>query len=227
MTVIFVVATLIVLLTLDWVQNRHTQVRIEEAPKPLPVTGLFVAPSAASPHVAGFALPDALRYHPGHTWALRESSEFVRVGLDDFAARLIGSADKIELPKFGQWIRQGQKLCAFERDGNRAELLSPIEGVVTDVNLSVSRDPSLAIKDPYGDGWLLGVQAPDIKTNFKNLLGGSVARQWMEEAAARLRSRVPALAGEVAQDGGLAVKDLTREMPGESWKSLTVEFFQN
>jgi hypothetical protein len=48
----------------------------------------------------------------------------------------------------------------------------------------------------------------------------------MEEAAARLRGRFPALAGAVAQDGGLAVADVTAGMPaGGSWPELTREFF--
>jgi len=223
MTVIFVIATLVLLLTLDWVQSRHTQIHTTEDIEALRAAEPFVPPT----HVAGFAMPDHLRYHPGHTWALRESSDFARVGLDDFAARLIGSADKVELPKFGQWIRQGQKLCAVERDGKRAELISPIEGVVTDVNLAVAQNPSLALKDPYGNGWLIGVQAPDMKTSFRNLLNGTVARQWMEEAAARLRTRTSALAGAMAQDGGVAVKDMIRELPEENWTVLTAEFLDN
>jgi hypothetical protein len=39
--------------------------------------------------VTGFALPDNLQYHPGHTWALAESPNLVRVGIDDFGARLV------------------------------------------------------------------------------------------------------------------------------------------
>jgi len=175
--------------------------------------------------VGGFELRGKLHYHPGHTWALAESPTMVRVGLDDFAARLIGKIEEIILPKRGQWIRQGQKIVTVLRDGSKAELVSPIEGEVTGVNEAVFADKALPGRDPYGGGWLLTVQAPDAKTSFRNLLSGTLARRWMEEAASRLRVRMPAPAGAVAQDGGLAVDDLVGHLPDQAWGAVVREFF--
>src|SRR5437764_11698782 len=67
-----------------------------------------VAPRPQPGMVGGFQVPDNLRYHPGHTWALSESPSLVRVGMDDFASKLTGKAERISLPQRGQWIRQGQ-----------------------------------------------------------------------------------------------------------------------
>jgi hypothetical protein len=61
--------------------------------------------------------------------------------------------------------------------------------------------------------------------NFRNLFGGTLARLWTESAALQLRNRMPALAGAVAQDGGVAVDDLTAHMPDEDWAKITREFF--
>ena len=47
----------------------------------------------------------------------------------------------------------------------------------------------------------------------------------MAEAASRLQMRVPTLAGAVAQDGGVAVHDLTVQLPTEKWGEITREFF--
>src|SRR5436305_9326661 len=55
--------------------------------------------------VGGFKVPENLRYHPGHTWALSESPSLVRVGMDDFAAKLTGKLEHATLPNRGQWIR--------------------------------------------------------------------------------------------------------------------------
>jgi glycine cleavage system H protein len=175
--------------------------------------------------VAGFRVPERLRYHPGHTWALNESPNLVRVGMDDFASKLIGKVERIALPQRGQWIRQGQKMATIFRDGATVDMVSPIEGAVADVNDTVASDPRLAQNDPYGEGWLVTVQSPDAKTNFRNLLGGALARWWTEESAGRLQRKVPVLAGALAQDGGVAVNNLTDQIPDQEWASIAKEFF--
>ena len=175
--------------------------------------------------VGGFRVPENLRYHPGHTWALNEGPSLVRVGLDDFASKLIGKVERIQLPQRGQWIRQGQKIATIYRDGAAVDMVSPIEGSIADVNDTVARDPKLAHKDPYGEGWLLTVQSPDAKTNFRNLLGGAMARWWTEESAGRLQRKLPVLAGALAQDGGVAMDNLTDQIPDQEWATIAKEFF--
>jgi glycine cleavage system H protein len=218
MTVLLILATFALFLTMDYFYGR------KRAVQPVFATGDQV-PRLRPAIVAGFDVPENLRFHPGHTWALGESPNLVRVGLDDFAARLIGKVDRIHLPQRGQWIRQGQKLATIYRNGAGVEMVSPMEGIVTDVNQAVTLDPELARRDPYGEGWLITVQAPDAKTNFRNLLGGAIARKWMEEAAARLRGRLPTMAAAMAQDGGVAVDDLTAHMPEQAWAELARGFF--
>ena len=69
------------------------------------------------------------------------------------------------------------------------------------------------------------MQAPDSKINFRNLMGGTLARLWTESSALKLRNRMPMLAGVLAQDGGVAVDDMTANMPSQDWATLTKEFF--
>lgn len=223
MTVILVLATFIIFLLIDYLYSRRRAVQpaVELVPEAIP------APRLQPGLVAGFKLPDNLRYHPGHTWALQESPNLVRVGMDDFAGRLVGKIERILLPQRGQWIRQGQKICTMQRDDSKVEMVSPIEGIVNAVNEAVAEDAELARRDPYGEGWLVTVQSPDAKINFRNLLGGAVARKWMEEAAARLRlrMRMTTMTGVLAQDGGVAIDDVSTHLPKEIWTELAREFF--
>jgi glycine cleavage system H lipoate-binding protein len=186
-----------------------------------------VAPRLQPALVGGFAVPENLRYHPGHTWALSESPNLVRVGMDDFASKLTGTVENITLPQRGQWIRQGQKMCTLYRDDVAVDMVSPIEGTVAEINQALMSDPKLALRDPYGEGWLVTVQSPDAKTSFKNLLGGPLARWWTEESASRLQHRMPMpmAMGALAQDGGVAINDVANQIPGQEWLSLAKEFF--
>ena len=122
-------------------------------------------------------------------------------------------------------IRQGQKIWTIHRDGASVDMVSPIEGSVADVNDAVTRDPKLALKDPYGEGWLLTVQSPDAKTNFRNLLGGALARWWTEESVGRLQKRMPAALGALAQDGGVAMDNLMAQIPDQDWVAIAKDFF--
>jgi len=175
--------------------------------------------------VAGFRVPDNLKYHPGHTWAVAETPNLVRVGIDDLAAKLTANSDNVKLPQRGQWIRQGQKIFTMFRNGKEVGLVSPIEGTVVDVNDQVTRKPALANEDPYGEGWLIRVNSPDANTNFRNLLGGSIARRWMDEAAARLRTLTAAPAAAFAQDGGVVLDNVLDHLPAGEIEKIEGELF--
>jgi glycine cleavage system H protein len=226
MTVILVLITFVAFLVIDHFYSKRHVVQPILAEAAAKSTGEVVrAPRLQPSLVAGFQVPENVRYHPGHTWALSESPNLVRVGLDDFAAHLLGKIESVALPQRGQWIRQGQKVWSFLKDGKKVDMVSPIEGSVTDINEAVVRDPELARRDPYGEGWMVTVQAPDAKTNFRNLLGGALARSWMEEASVRLQRRMPQLAGALAQDGGVAADDLSAAVPDGEFEQITHEFF--
>jgi len=222
MTVIMVLLTFAIFLAIDYVRSQKQLAKQSTVPSVLREVPSHVVPNV----VAGFQVPENVRYHGGHTWALSESRELVRVGMDDFASKLIGRIDSISLPQRGRWVCQGQKVWTICRDGKSVDMVSPIEGTVSDVNEAVVRDPELARRDPYGEGWLVTVQAPDSKINFRNLLGGALARMWTEDSALRLRKRMPiAMSAALAQDGGVAVDDVSAHLPNEDWATLTKEFF--
>ena len=96
-------------------------------------------PRFGGDYVDGFLVPETLSYHTGHSWLVRERKNVVRVGADEFAAALPGKIEKIELPKPGHWIRQGQKVISFFRDGEKTEMVSPTEGEVMAVNTRSAR----------------------------------------------------------------------------------------
>jgi glycine cleavage system H protein len=221
MTVVLVVLTLAIFILIDYAWSRK-RVMVTE---PKTLGNRSPMPKAQPECVSGILLPANIRYHPGHTWALRESPTLVRVGIDNLAARMIGRAESILLPRRGQWIRQGQKIFSIFKDGTKTELVSPIEGEVTSVNEAVVKAPILLNSDPYGDGWLLTVISPDAETNFRNLLGGDLARQWMEEEESRLSAKMPAPSAVAARDDGNETSNLSLRASSQGWAELTREFF--
>ena len=111
MTVIMVLLTFAIFLLIDYVRGQK-----QTAKQPVVVHAIReAAPRVVPAMVAGFEVPENVRYHAGHTWALSESSELVRVGIDDFASKLIGKIESIALPQRGRWVRQGQKIWTIFR----------------------------------------------------------------------------------------------------------------
>jgi glycine cleavage system H lipoate-binding protein len=173
----------------------------------------------------GFEVPQDYCFHPGHSWVRDEGRQNARVGIDAFAGNLIGKIDSIEMADLNRWIRQGQKFCTIVREGRSIDLLSPVEGVLISVNHEVLKNPDLAIEDPYKDGWLGVIKAPELVTNTKNLLQGPVVPAWMQNSLARLGGMLQQLTPALAQDGGLPIKGLLFQVDSDVQQQLVNEFF--
>jgi len=219
MTVILVLVTFSIFILLDWVINRR------KAPQVAAARSHTASRSLDQEYIEGFRVPEQVGYHPGHSWAMQERRNLVRVGIDDFAAALAGHVERIELPKPGQWVRQGQKVWSLFRDGETTEMVSPTEGEVIEVNAEVAANPELLRTDPYGKGWLALVHVPDEESTTRNLVPKGLVRSWMREAVGRLYALQPQLAGAAAADGGLPTEDLLATLPDSNWRQVTSEFF--
>jgi glycine cleavage system H lipoate-binding protein len=174
---------------------------------------------------AWFALTDGYHFHPGHAWAAPTDGDIVTVGLDDFAATLVGPPDGIELPAVGADVRQGEPGWSVQAGDRTLTMLSPIEGQVVAVNQSVLETPRLAADDPYGQGWLLKVRAPNRKASLKNLLSGELASVWMRLATDRLQRLPAAGLGVVMADGGTPVRGFGRALGPDEWQAVARDFF--
>jgi glycine cleavage system H protein len=219
MTVLLVLAFFVAFIGLDYLLNRRKAMAV------VPVASSEALPAMEGNYVDGFYTPETVSYHSGHSWLVRERKNVVRIGADEFAAALAGKVDRIELPKPGQWIRQGQRVLTFFRNGQKTEMVSPTEGEVLEVNAELVGNPGMMREDPYGKGWMLTIHVPDEENTTRNLVPKRLVRDWMRESVERLYAHQPALAGAVAADGGRPADDLLAAMPNVDWKAVTGEFF--
>jgi glycine cleavage system H protein len=197
MAVLLVLATFLVFLLIDWILNRKKAITIQNEPVQTEAPALL-----SSGSVEGILVPDQLRYHPGHTWCVAERPQFVRVGADALAASVISSPDRIDLPKPGRWLRQGQRAWSVYCGSQRIDMVSPVEGEVMEINPDVANRPELLCSDPYGCGWLLKVTVPDAQSTERNLLPKSLVRAWMKEAVQSVRARQRTVGNVMVAGGG-------------------------
>jgi glycine cleavage system H protein len=185
------------------------------------------AAATAAPVVAGVTLPEGLSYHPGHAWAVDAGNGRIRVGLDEFAASLLGGMQKLDVPQRGRWFRQGEKGWTIHTERGEVAMLAPAEGEIVAINEKAISDPDSVARDPYGAGWLLEIFSPDVQVSFRNLLTGAFARRWMEESVAELRQAITPGALATALDGGTISPRVGTELPPERWREVTRQFFRS
>ncbi len=219
MSILFVLLTFLLILTVMYFRRPEAAASTLQT---APVKKL-AAPLIAK--AAGFEAPEEYCFHPGHTWVVDEGRQNARVGIDAFAGNLIGKIDSIEIADLNRWVRQGQPLCTITRDGRSVEMLCPVEGVLTSVNHEVLKNPNLIVDDPYRNGWLCEIKAPEMSTNVRNLLRGAIVPGWMQNSLARVAGMVQQMNPALAQDGGLPVKGLLFQVDANAQQQLVKEFF--
>jgi glycine cleavage system H lipoate-binding protein len=170
-----------------------------------------------------FALPEGFHFHRGHTWVQPEKDGVMRVGMDDFAQRLLGAPDALLLPAVGTRLSGGDPGWRTQVDGHTVDVLSPLEGVVTEVNPEVQSAPEKICEDPYGSGWLLKVRTEKPRRVLKNLMPYELARDWMAETTQLVSRMAGPELGAVLQDGGRPVSGFVRPLGGERWADLAAE----
>ena len=123
--------------------------------------------------VFGFQVPTSIYYlHRGHTWAVLEDTGQVRVGLDAFSQKILGPADELKLPEIGRIYYQDHVCMALLREGHKASVEAPVDGVIEAINPKVRQRPGLIHDDPYGEGWLFTINPNNLQRNLENLFYG-------------------------------------------------------
>ena len=175
--------------------------------------------------VGGFMVADGYYYHKGHSWARIEHGGFVRLGIDDFAWRLLGATD-ISLPKIGTKLKPNQTGWSIKREELAAEVLTPMSGIVMATNQEALRHPDFSKKDPYGKGWLVVIDpVSGLKKKTKSLLFEQKAVSWLNAEVKKLEEMVMNVYGvPLAATGGEIVDDIFGNLHDLKWEDLVHTF---
>ena len=169
------------------------------------------------------SLPQNLYYHQGHIWVEPEQSNVAKIGMDAFAMKLLSRTRFADLPRVGASLEQGEKGWKMNWNSTTIDVLSPVAGEVLEVNQEVLDNPWLVDRVSYGEGWLLKVRVPKMKSNLAHLLSGKLATVWMEETTKDFY-RKAAYKKDGASTKQLSIKEIAEALPEEKWKELAQEF---
>ncbi len=213
MVAILFILTVIVFLTIDYIMKRKAQTQQAAEVTPEPVIKEKPVSIVSSTY-----------YHPTHSWA-KVTDDVVTVGIDEFAKKVFGRSNRIDVPKVGSYLQQGQPAWKLYRDKRKLTQSAPVEGNVVDVNEKLLKDPSKINEATNGDGWILKIKPFSLRKNLKNLLHGETAKRWLENARAQFVTRYATEVGPVCQDGGELIENAGDLLTDEEWNEVLDEFF--
>jgi CheY-like chemotaxis protein len=161
----------------------------------------LVAPAMAEA-LAGrdYCVPGGAFLSEGHAWVRLEPDGQIRIGLDDFARKALGSIEGIDLPKTGTTVQRGAPLFGVRKGQRVARFAAPLGGRVTRVNTALLQEPSRLNHSPYDRGWVCLLSPADLPGELAALRIGQPVVAWYQEEIARLN-----VAGGPAEAGAPAV----------------------
>ncbi len=211
MVVFLVLITLVVSITVEVIRSRRKRMSLySQRPK--------IAAQAAIRPAERFL-------HPGHSWARIESPRQAVVGVDELPPSFVGRVETVSVPTAGKRVRQGGPLVTLKRGKRSITVVSPLSGIIFNVNSRLRLDPTLVNSSPLDQGWIAQIDPEDLELESRNLLRGAQAVRWKESVLAQFQSLFSQRLGTVLQDGGSLVGNLGETLGDEAWESLAQELF--
>ena len=100
--------------------------------------------------------PTDLKYTKSHEW-IRYEGDVAVVGISDFAQDALGDVVFVNLPQVGDEVTAGESFGDVESVKAVSDLISPVSGVVLEVNEELEDSPENLNEDPYG-AWIIKVE---------------------------------------------------------------------
>ena len=123
----------------------------------------------------------ATKYTDDHEWA-REEGDLVVVGITDYAQEQLGEVVFVEPPDVDRELTKGEDAAVVESVKAAGEVKSPLSGVVTEINESLTDEPEKINDDPDGDGWIYKIK-PSNDTDFASLMDDDAYNALLESLA--------------------------------------------
>ena len=95
---------------------------------------------------------DGLYYSESHEW-LKVEGEFGYIGITDYAQHQLGNVVYVDLPEVDDELNQGEEFGAVESVKAASDLLSPISGIVVEINDKLSGTGFAKLKSTIRPNW--------------------------------------------------------------------------
>ena len=172
-----------------------------------------------------FSIPGGILISTGHCWASLAEDGTARIGLDDFAKKLLGRVDTIEFPNIGMAVKAGQPLFSVNQGHRRAQFHAPLSGKVVKINEDLRDDCAMLEEMSYGESWICVIDGDDLDAELSQLKIGKSAVAFFQEELERFQAMAQKANGREASDPSSLCIGAIEKLDDARWATTVKEFF--
>lgn len=178
-----------------------------------------------------FAIPGGVFIADSHTWVSMNQEGIAKVGIDDFAKKLIGKVESVDLPNLGMNVKAGQPLFTMKQGNRKVIFNAPISGVVKSINTILKENLEALDITPYERNWFCAIDADNIDDEIKGLHIGKSAVAFYQKDIEHFKSVMKDILktekneDEYVNENQLYIGQLEK-LNDVNWEKVVSEFFR-
>lgn len=178
-----------------------------------------------------FAIPGGVFIARSHTWVSINQEGLAKTGIDDFAKKLIGKVDVIDLPNLGMHVTAGQPLFTVRQGNRKVSFNAPVSGIVKSVNTLLKENPESLDITPYERNWFCLIDTENIDNEIKELFIGKSAVTFYQSDIDHFKSIMKDIVktekkdDEYINENQLYIGQLEK-LNDVNWEKVVSEFFR-
>lgn len=121
-------------------------------------------------------VPTDRKYLKSHEW-FKPAGKIVTVGITQFAADELTDVTYVSLPSVGKTVTAGETFGEIESVKATSDLYTAVSGKVVETNPKLADNPELVNNDPFGEGWMVKIEATDLAPLDALMDGAAYSKQ--------------------------------------------------
>ena len=163
-------------------------------------------------------VPAGVFISPAHVWVSLELNGMVKVGVDDFAHKILGPLDGIDLPRIGQKVEIGNPLFVIRKAEHRLNLPSPLSGRVVSINADLLDHLDYLQMKPYELGWICTIDPANLPGDLQTLILGADAVNWYRQEVDKISEKVAS--SVESEKGRVSAEEEKKRLEDDVWKAF-------
>ncbi len=164
-----------------------------------------------------FNVPAGVFVSQNHTWVNIEMNGTVRVGLDDFARKIVKNINRVDLPQLNRTVKRGEALFSITHNSHPIEISAPISGKVTLLNGEQVEHPEWLASKPFELSWMCCIDPSNLAEELQYLKIGADSLNWYKEEIDRYSDIVKGAEAQKGQAASPGKQDAAKQQSNEKF----------